>query len=320
MAIESRCIRHLPASVLSVERLPFGNTNSVYKLVTAEGPQYLVREFGGSASLAFDRPRENEIYAALAKAGHAPQLVAAEEWGRIEGWVDGSPCSAVQCRQPRVFNQVAKKMAALHSFEWRGISCLSSSGGSVADTWGIATTKKWVASARELLPRVSSGESFISEEWLALHSESKLRERAQTLLEQLDGVEASLGVLSKALEDRPLALCYCHNDLGPSNVHFNDGIGSVQLIDFEFGGVNFAAFDLATHFCHWAGGAEDGRYSGPTLAFPTQAEQLPCLKAYAQEMAHCGTSIDIANLAKEVASVEPLAHACWGSWAACSLP
>ena len=51
-----------PDTVGSLDRLPFGNTNRVYRLSSApSGQQFLVRSFGASAALAFDRARENEV-------------------------------------------------------------------------------------------------------------------------------------------------------------------------------------------------------------------------------------------------------------------
>ena len=76
--------------------------------------------------------------------------------------------------------------------------------------------------------------------------------------------------------------------------------------------------DLATHLGHWAGGAEDGRYAEPPLAFPSETEQRSFLNAYA-DAASLGGAAAVEGLLNEVAMVRPLVHATWGAWAVCSL-
>ena len=89
----------------------------------------------------------------------------------------------------------------------------------------------------------------------------------------LDAISAKLATLRAHLDAHPslVHICYCHNDLSNTNVHRDAAAGAVRLIDFEFGGVNYRGFDLATHFSHWAGGAVDGLYDD--AAFPSAEEQ-----------------------------------------------
>ena len=54
-----------------------GNTNRLYCLSRAvTGDRYLVREFGTSSALRFDRDAENAVFAQLSERGLAPALVA----------------------------------------------------------------------------------------------------------------------------------------------------------------------------------------------------------------------------------------------------
>ena len=53
---------------------------------------------------------------------------------------------------------------------------------------------------------------------------------------------------------------FCHNDLLPANVMKDEINGTVKLIDFEYGGVNFIPFDIANHFNEFAGGIQDVMY------------------------------------------------------------
>jgi ethanolamine kinase len=49
------------------------------------------------------------------------------------------------------------------------------------------------------------------------------------------------------------ARVFCHNDLLSGNILFLAKESRVQLIDFEYGGYNYRAFDMANHFCEHAG-------------------------------------------------------------------
>ena len=49
-------------------------------------------------------------------------------------------------------------------------------------------------------------------------------------------------------------VCFCHNDLLAANIMRHPTTSKIQLIDFEYGGTNYAAFDIANHFNEHAGG------------------------------------------------------------------
>lgn len=47
---------------------------------------------------------------------------------------------------------------------------------------------------------------------------------------------------------------FCHNDLLLKNiVHFESPVEGVAFIDFEYADYNYQAFDIANHFCEFAG-------------------------------------------------------------------
>ncbi|VDO94020.1 unnamed protein product [Soboliphyme baturini] len=48
-------------------------------------------------------------------------------------------------------------------------------------------------------------------------------------------------------------IVFCHNDLNMYNMIYNGQENAVHLIDVEFAGLNYQAFDIANHFCEFAG-------------------------------------------------------------------
>eukprot|EP00761_Pharyngomonas_kirbyi_P007814 gb/GECH01007825.1/.p1 GENE.gb/GECH01007825.1/~~gb/GECH01007825.1/.p1 ORF type:complete len:266 (+),score=44.93 gb/GECH01007825.1/:1-798(+) len=61
--------------------------------------------------------------------------------------------------------------------------------------------------------------------------------------QQLDNIE-------KLIHERPKA--FCHNDVNPMNIIVDEN-ENMTFIDFEYCSYNYRDFDIANHFCEWAG-------------------------------------------------------------------
>ena len=320
-----------PEEECSLSRLAAGNTNRLYCLTRAvTGDRYLVREFGTSSALRFDRDAENAVFAQLSERGLAPALIATfpgggagGAGGRIEGWLEGGPVTVEACRTPAVYEKVAEALAELHAFEpttdgvgaqawaWRAVDYYSNPSPSPSPSPNLnldlnpdpnPKVEAWLPAAIER-QRALGGRG--------LHGGGEYAERVAAL--RLSEASGRLEALRDQLEALPR--CYCHNDLSNTNLHLDPLSGELRLIDFEYGGTNYRGFDLATHLSHWAGGASDGRYTD--AAFPRGAALRGFLAAYA---AHAPGSVTPDALADEVRLATPLVHAVWGLWAVCSLP
>jgi len=292
-----------PADGCRLERLAVGNTNQLYALATNDA-KYLVRVFGENAALAFDRRRENDVFAELSERGLAPPLIGLFEGGRVEGWLDGRPATADECRDDAA-TEVAAALGRLHA----------EGPVSPGRPWAITTAETWLVNAR------ARRRNFLDET-------SDYARRVRAI--DLDAIAAVLDDLRAALPPEG-ALRFCHNDLSNTNVHLRDD-GGVSLIDFEsprrgtlratttrrrrdrrYGGPNYRGFDLSTHLSHWAGGAVDGRYDD--AAWPDAAARRRFVDSYC-----AAAGADASEIEREIAQTLPLAHAVWGLWAVCSLP
>ena len=320
--IAELCAPLLPAHAsasIKVERLRVGNSNVLHSLTRTSGDEvvdrFLVREFG---ALALDRDTENAVFAQLSEFGIAPPLVATFDGGRIEGWLDGGPCTPAQCSTPEIFEPVARELAALHAVPIGSI-LPSWTGADDSEDWSWATAAIWLEAAQACADKL---------ERLATKGNAAASE---ALIARVRAIDLNLGeVQMRALRshiDAHPALshrCFCHNDLSNTNVHHDARRGATRILDFEFGGVNTRGFDLATHLSHWAGGATDGRYDD--AAFPSMATRTAFLRAYLRA-ASAATPLQppplspeaeqraIASLHAEVSVALPLAHWVWGLWA-----
>lgn len=70
--------------------------------------------------------------------------------------------------------------------------------------------------------------------------------------------------LRKAVQPLESPLVLCHNDLLLANVLYDESRGTVQLIDFEYAGPNYQAYDIANHFNEYASG-ETGCYESVSV-------------------------------------------------------
>ena len=99
--------------------------------------------------------------------------------------------------------------------------------------------------------------------------------------------------------------------------------GVIQLIDFEYGGANYIAFDIANHFNCYAGGQSTGVPDYTLL--PSPERQMAFFTAYvgASRLAKGEDDVtvksseeeEITNLLKEVQGFVLVNHLYWGLWA-----
>jgi len=66
----------------------------------------------------------------------------------------------------------------------------------------------------------------------------------------------------------------CHGDLLAGNIVLDDRTKRMALIDYEFSAPNHRAFDIANHFCEYAG--MDGHYDD----LPTAEERRDFVRNY----------------------------------------
>jgi ethanolamine kinase len=102
-------------------------------------------------------------------------------------------------------------------------------------------------------------------------------ERAKTSFD-LHTLEQEAKLIQTIISDTKVG--FCHNDLLPANAMKDEIIGTVKLIDFEYGGVNFIAFDIANHFNEFVGGIQDATGQTDYSLFPTVQKQHVFIQSY----------------------------------------
>ena len=281
-------IMHTMTQHLSVERVMGGVTNTLYKVagfqtvassllssssiqelttwVSPDSDNVLVRIFGAEGLI--DRDDETGVFAALSQSHLAPAYYGRFQNGRVEGYQEGM--------RPLQFHE------------------LSTGPTSIAK--GIATNLARLHYGFRILPTLSV-ERRQPTLWKQLFDWLDQAEVAKFELEADRQVVSNLQLptlrpellwlqeeIEKIIDWNSDPIVFCHNDLLAANILYNDVTETIQLIDFEYGGINYRAFDIANHFNEYAGGPPTDVRPDYNL-LPTEPQQRYFIRTYLETAA-----------------------------------
>jgi thiamine kinase-like enzyme len=242
-----------------------GNTNTLFCVSSIQSPlenipeSVLVRLFGAHGLI--DRDVETSTYAALSQQGLALAYFGRFANGRLEEWSDWKPLTEADMAKPDISSYIAVQLARLHCcFRIPSHLLEYHNPNSIPTMW--KQLHEWLTSVQ-----VASFRSDYD------------TERAQSL--QLDTLDQELTWLKECVISPTAKVGFCHNDVLASNILCSVPL---QLIDFEYGGINYLAYDIANHFNEFAGGtAKDDRSTPDYSRMPTVSMQRHFCAAYLQE-------------------------------------
>lgn len=269
----------------------------------------LIRIFGGHGLI--DRDVETCTFAALHQAGVAPAYYGRFQNGRLEGWSDGMrPLDVVELSQPVISKAIATHLGRLHA--------------------SFVIPSHLTEYHDPTKPPSLWTQLY---QWLEQAAHATFRNEHDTLrVQELLNVpqfHADLKWLQSDIVPVATAkLGFCHNDILHSNVLWNDDAQVAQLIDFEYGGMNYLSFDIANHFNEYAGGT-DGHGIPNYEWFPTPQQQVEFVTTYWQALHdYAGddnnnpngtttvlTEAKLEELLEEVTSFILANHLYWALWA-----
>lgn len=110
---------------------------------------------------------------------------------------------------------------------------------------------------------------------------------------------------------------FCHNDIHSANIIYNEETGNIRLVDYEYAGPNYLAYDIADHFCEFAGVEEVdyGKYPGESMQkmwISQYLEEVEILKGKNNVLIDGKT---VHNLYLEVKRLNLGCHLLWVVWA-----
>ena len=289
----------------------------------------LVRVFGAEGMI--DRDTENAAYAALSAAGLAPPYYGRFANGRLEGWMRGMR-ALLRHELPHAAPGIATQLARLHTQFQLPPATLATTTSTTAMSTTIGQPNvfvdldQWMEQALQSKPSgnpetVSDVSVQQQQQLESLQLNEKVRPELDWLKEQVTAV------LSETAS--PASICFCHNDVLASNILIADeqngtepnSNDNIQLIDFEYGGINYRAFDIANHFNEYAGGPPDLAVPEYELR-PSREQQRAFVQTYLETATVAGenggnnvATTDVDALMREVQIFLLVNHLYWGLWA-----
>jgi thiamine kinase-like enzyme len=276
----------------------------------------LVRVFGAEGMI--DRDVDTYQLARLARQGLAPPYYGRLQNARVEGWCDNTrPLRVRELNVPAFRRGIAAEMARLHGL-FRVDTENEDDEDEDEGGEGTTSTQKeeeeeeedeeevvlWTqldewcqsavsaAGAKKMDDKQDDdddGDGIDGDDPLPIEKIPAELQWIRTWIMTEDGGSAG---------GRSLEVAFCHNDVLAANVLVDDGdkgydddddgstMGGqsrrrrrIQLIDFEYGGRNYVAFDIANHWNEYAGGPP--HTSHPNYEwFPAEADQRDFVQAY----------------------------------------
>uniref|UniRef100_A0A914YJS6 ethanolamine kinase n=1 Tax=Panagrolaimus superbus TaxID=310955 RepID=A0A914YJS6_9BILA len=109
--------------------------------------------------------------------------------------------------------------------------------------------------------------------------------------------------------DNPIV--FCHNDLLVYNILYDDKKENIHFIDYEYASPNYQLFEIANHFCEYAG-VEEPDYS----LCPSEAEKKEFIQKYLTfYQKRMPTAEELNRTLAMVPFFEAASHFFWSIWA-----
>jgi len=293
--VKKHCKKH--PGTLKLQPILGGITNKLFKATLADDDcPILIRVYGDGGLI--DRVTEIKSFLALAEAGLGPGSYGTFANGRLEHFFEGfrtlSPSDLCNKeRSLKIASQLAQSHAAIPLHPPPGQSRV------VPSLWGQLS--EWMQGAQQ-----------------AAFAEKTLEATTYATIDLVriqDHIEELKSKVKSTFE-----IVFCHNDLLAANILEDPVTGTLKLIDFEYGGANYRAFDIANHFNEWAGGTEDGKPDYDRL--PTETQKYDFCRAYLRERRQQHELLDddeeeeeVKVLINQVNLFLILNHYYWGLWA-----
>jgi len=252
----------------------------------------LVRIYGENTEMIIDRESEIRNIKILQSLGFAPRLYASFSNGLAYQYLPGNILTVKSCREDKICHLVAQHMACFHQqIEWTDSS---SNHNSNKQTFLWDKIECFLSLAPTKFDDAAKQERFAK----FLPSIMDLRKEFEWMKTKLKELNSPLG--------------FCHNDLLLANILYDQEKHSIHFIDFEYAGPNYLAYDIANHFCEFAG-VDDVDHS----LYPNESFRRKWISVYLQTY-YKNTLVDNVELERLLEHVEMFsiaAHFFWGVWA-----
>ncbi|KAF9123293.1 hypothetical protein BGW39_009118 [Mortierella sp. 14UC] len=240
----------------------------------------LLRVYGIGLDALFSREKELHWLQNLSTMDIGPSLLGIFKNGRFEQYIESTPLTKDDIRNPRTSRHIAHRMCELHNI----VNIFPPPEGTIPQSQ--ENIARWIPLARDAIEKICAKDPS---------------KRAVINEFDFDKLVMEIEEVHKELIAVHSPIVFAHNDAQYGNIlRTLDEDEELVVIDFEYAGYNTRGFDIGNHFCEWAADYHSER---PSLMhndkYPTKAEQLNFLEAYMEaEIAMCGYHLTAINLAQ----------------------
>lgn len=238
----------------SIRELHGGITNRLFVVEKSNLAGIIVRVYGEKTELFINRGWECFVFESLARKNLAPPIYGLLGNGRVEGFIDSTGITPDDMTSENIQEKIAVATARLHDHqleEYRAAGEESVEALPNLDVW----TK--VEALFALALNVTFEEDNEKQKRLnALDLEATLVEFQDLRRRHDSSGGASSEGCSTAFKtgiSKAHAMVLTHGDLLSGNILIRESDGTAMLIDYEYAAHNPAAWDIANHFCEYAG-------------------------------------------------------------------
>eukprot|EP00929_Paragymnodinium_shiwhaense_P028965 TRINITY_DN16704_c0_g1_i2.p1 TRINITY_DN16704_c0_g1~~TRINITY_DN16704_c0_g1_i2.p1 ORF type:complete len:493 (-),score=115.42 TRINITY_DN16704_c0_g1_i2:313-1791(-) len=273
----------------------------------------LFRIYGKEVGSFYDPANEFEIFNLLSRYRIGPQLFAHGDGWRIEEW---HMAVAVPCRlmgNPSILTQVASQLGRMHKLHTRCDFPRHFDDSPVTEM----RLKNWGKEALRVAKLQKGNEDYNRK--LQLCNVDEMVEEARWLCNYLQTTK------STSVKGSGMDVVFSHNDSQENNI-LQTQYG-LRLIDFEYAGYNYQAYDIANYFVEFTMDYTEKRwpyYSTNLSAYPSVDSQRLFISVYLSEYLETNVLPHddeyVLPLLETVQKFNLVSHLLWGLWSVVRAP
>ncbi|CAL2049786.1 unnamed protein product [Caenorhabditis brenneri] len=268
------------SSEIVFEYFSVGITNKIFS--AGFGTEHVIfRVFGHNTNKVIDRENEVTAWRQLAEHGFAAPLYGKFNNGLICGFLEGKSLKIEEMRDSSFHVNIAKRIAQLHT--------------SVPTNGKSLVFEKMHQFLKQLDTKFEKPgqQEFYDKNFPA-------------------DLEAEVHKVENLIVKLKEPVTFCHNDLLVHNIVYNKEKKTIEFIDYEYAFPNYALYDIANHFCEYAGVEGTPDYS-KCLTKDQKWLFINDYLRFGSEKPQCG--VRIASMFKNLPLFEAAAHLFWAIWA-----
>jgi len=269
--VEKICLEIKPewiskSDTITIKHLNGGITNKLIACHLKEkswntNDSILFRIYGDDTEKFISRTDEINVMILMKKIGLGPDIYGKFNNGICYELLAGEILTTTDVYNENIYKKVAESLARMHLSKFEG----------------FVKAKSADANNYFLCPKMDQMYNLLNEDYKANMPE--MTNDLFKLVPSKTKIKEEMNFLKKYLVDyaekNQSPIVFSHNDLLFGNIIYNSELDTINFIDYEYGAMNYQAYDIANHFNEYAG-VDTVDYSN----FPNKQSQLVWLKIY----------------------------------------